>query len=139
MSVVLIKPVATGRESSITTYNPHSELPDLRPTHPSHVATSSVSGYEQSSYSKINMSAAAQRLAGLQNGVALHVNSNQELVLNGVNINTCIETCQAYPTPKAKIFLKGMLARLKQALPHQNSASMQDAAAKLIELGSHLT
>jgi hypothetical protein len=57
-----------------------------------------------------------------QSGLKINFDDEGQLILNGMNINMFIENCRDNPTPKAKLFLKGIRGRLNHVLENKANA-----------------
>lgn len=135
MSVNLVKPIDdTGCESGVTTLVPYETLASSSAENPSALATC---GQGQSVYVQGSPNMVMSQFKNLQSGIQISLQDGCVL-MNSVNVTTFIETCRSNPTPKAKSFLNGMLARLASALPHQNNSSVRAAVLQLMDAGSLL-
>jgi len=72
-----------------------------------------------------------------RSGLKVNFDDDGQLILNGMNINMFIESCRDNPTPKAKLFLKGIRGRLGHVLENKANARnferVQDVILKLLD------
>ena len=67
-----------------------------------------------------------------QSGLRLNFDEGGQLILNGMNVSTYVALCRDHPTPKSKIFLKGIRSRLCYILQNKNGSSNYDRIREVI-------
>lgn len=72
-----------------------------------------------------------------QSGLKVNFDDDGQFILNGMNVNMFIESCRDNPTPKAKLFLKGIRGRLGHVLENKANARnfdrIQDVILQLLD------
>ncbi len=126
LDLIAIKPVSSHDDSVIDAQ--HSENAPVAGA--KNTATNNIAN-QQTAFLSVSPQGTLQKNFGeMQSGVKFCFEDGQ-LVLNGLNISTYIATCRAYPTPKSKIFLRGIKKRLHHVLQNRASLGIHDAVSYL--------
>ena len=78
-----------------------------------------------------------QRYYATKDGLSVHFDENNQLILNGMNIHAFLENCHENLNDKSRIFLKGIRARLDRVLQNKSNSRnfdrIQDVVLELFK------